>query len=467
MDPRREERRLNAVPDRSAIAVAALALSVTLALPRAARAETGPVTLPDSTVCESWRLPNGLGVTTRHVPRASAVSITVAYRIGNTGDPPGREGLARLMAEAAFTAAAGEIPERTRDEMESLRPLGWSLEVGSRSTLLTEIASPAQFPGALHQVAVRMRGVMVNDRSLRTALGTVKRELHEGYSGRADLALYYQVRDAAAGLPEGLSETYASGKGLQGIGVKEVRDGLAALYVPANAVLSLAGNLSGVDLHRQIEREFGALPSGARASDPPPVALKPGLRQITRGDLASPLGVVGIIAPALTDTTHPEFYLNALVIGSLCKDVWDPPAPPLTTRFKYSVLDDPDLVRFYPPVSASTTESRLVPEEYLLTIREMPTPGDDVYASIRLGVGWLLGGSLPFDALKRARTQPGTLLLLSTSMASRALAADDGFWADYRRRLEQTDGSSFDAWRNYFLALNHRASVLFSPGKRK
>ena len=59
------------------------------------------------------------------------------------------------------------------------------------------------------------------------------------------------------------------------------------------------------------------------------------------------------------------------------------------------------------------------------------------------------------------------LLLLSTSMASRALAADDGFWADYRRRLEQTDGSSFDAWRNYFLALNHRASVLFSPGKRK
>ena len=82
-------------------------------------------------------------------------------------------------------------------------------------------------------------------------------------------------------------------------------------------------------------------------------------------------------------------------------------------------------------------------------------------------MGWLLGGPLSFDALKRARTQPGTLLLLSTSMASRALAADDGFWADYRRRLEQTDGSSFDAWRNYFLALNHRASVLFSPGKRK
>src|SRR5438093_1542124 len=227
MDPRREERRLNAVPDRSAIAVAALALSVTLALPRAARAETGPVTLPDSTVCESWLLPNGLGVTTRHVPRTSAVSITVAYRIGNAGDPTGREGLARLLAEAAFTAAAGEIPERTRDEMESLRPLGWNLEVGTRSTLLTEIASPAQLP----------------------------------------------------------------------------------------------------------------------------VALRPGLRQITRSDLASPLGVVGIIAPALTDTAHPEFYLNALVIGSLCKDQWDPPAPPLTTRFKYSALDDPDLVRIYPPVS--------------------------------------------------------------------------------------------------------------------
>jgi len=458
---------LNAVHDRAAVALSALAFWATLAFPGAARAETGPVTLPDSTVCESWRLPNGLGVTTRHVPRANAVSITVAYRVGNVGDPPGREGLARLLAEAAFTGAAGEIPERTRDEMESLRPLGWSLEVGPRSTLLSEIASPGQFPGALHQVAVRMRGVAVNDRSLRTALETVKRELRESYSTRADLALYYQVRDAAAGLPERLSETYASGKGLQGIGVKEVQGGLAALYVPANAVLSLAGNLAAVDIHRQVEREFGALPSGVRAADPPPVALEPGLRQITRSDLASPLGVVGIIAPALADTTHPPFYLNALVIGSLCKDQWDPPAPPLSTHFQYSVLDDPDLVRFYPPISASATEARLVPEEYLLTIREMPAPDDVLYASIRRGVGWLLGGSLSLDALKRARTQPETLRLLSTSMASRALAADDGFWADYRRRLQQTDGSSFDAWRNYFLALNHRASVLFSPGKHR
>jgi hypothetical protein len=74
---------------------------------------------------------------------------------------------------------------------------------------------------------------------------------------------------------------------------------------------------------------------------------------------------------------------------------------------------------------------------------------------------------MPSDALKRARTQPETLRLLSTSMASRSLAAGEGFWSDYRRQLEQTGASSFDVWRSYFAAANHRASVLLSPAKTK
>ncbi|MBK7369815.1 MAG: insulinase family protein [Candidatus Eisenbacteria bacterium] len=115
--------------------------------------------LPDSTMFDGWKLANGLEVRARHVPGASGVAIVVAYRAGSSYEPPAREGMAQLLAELQFHAPAGDIPERSREEMASLRPLGWGVQVNERLATLTEIAAPDRFPGVLHQVATRMRGV--------------------------------------------------------------------------------------------------------------------------------------------------------------------------------------------------------------------------------------------------------------------------------------------------------------------
>ena len=90
-------------------------------------------------------LSNGLRVTTRHVPRAAGVSITLCYEVGAEHDPIGREGLAALAAEILFTGPSGDQPERTRAEMASLRPLGWNIKIGQRYTELSEVAAPDQF----------------------------------------------------------------------------------------------------------------------------------------------------------------------------------------------------------------------------------------------------------------------------------------------------------------------------------
>ena len=55
--------------------------------------------LADSTQSDGWRLGNGLEVRVRHIPRATGVAITVAYRAGSLHEPAGREGLADLLAE--------------------------------------------------------------------------------------------------------------------------------------------------------------------------------------------------------------------------------------------------------------------------------------------------------------------------------------------------------------------------------
>ena len=46
------------------------------------------------------------------------------------------------------------------------------------------------------------------------------------------------------------------------------------------------------------------------------------------------------------DTLQPQFYMSLLVLGSQVKAQWGSPEPPLGSRFQYSLLDDPDVVRF-------------------------------------------------------------------------------------------------------------------------
>src|SRR5437867_4132460 len=79
-----------------------------------AASRVAPDTLADSTVVESWTLDNGLAVSTRHVPDAQAVAITLGFAIGTDDDPGDREGLALVLDELVFMSAAGNVPARTR-----------------------------------------------------------------------------------------------------------------------------------------------------------------------------------------------------------------------------------------------------------------------------------------------------------------------------------------------------------------
>jgi hypothetical protein len=142
--------------------------------------------LADGTVADQWTLANGLKVVTRHVPGADAVAIVVAYPNGRDSDPAGQEGLSALMAEAAFSAAAGEIPARTHAELESQRPVGWNVQTERHRTEFAEMATPEQFPGVLHQVATRMRSVKLTDDVVsraREALRERQRALIDGDIG--------------------------------------------------------------------------------------------------------------------------------------------------------------------------------------------------------------------------------------------------------------------------------------------
>ena len=419
--------------------------------------------LPDSTLIDGWRLPNGLEVRARHIPQASGIAITVAYRAGSLNEPAGREGLADLMAELAFLAPAGDTPERTRDEMASIRPLGWSLRVNEHVALLTEIATNAQFPGVLHQVASRMRGVTVTEPVLRTALVNVRQSLGERRFGPADIALYYRVRDLALGRTDEQLLRRA-GKALDGVTLKEVDARLHAAYVPANAVLAIAGDLTSANVRQLVEAEFGAIPAGTPTAEAPEPVLRAATRTSPWNGITRRGVVIGVIAPALSDSLHPAFYLGALLTGAYMRDTYGPPTPPIRSRFQYSLLDEPDLVRFYPALMTDTTTTAGASSDFSTKLDLFAGSAVDkpMLDQVRYNVLWLIGGLIGPEMRKRMRADVAPLATLTSSMATRASWRGDEFWDRYQSRfLHSTLGHN--VFMDWMAEPSHQAVLEFTP----
>jgi len=444
-----------------ALALLALAPSATLA-------DARPDTLADSTWTDRWTLKNGLEVTARHIPQGNAVAVTAAYRVGRDHDPPDQSGLASLLAEVLLTAPAGDIPERSREEMSELRPRGWNLQVNARSSLMSELVPPARFPGLLRQVATRMRGVIVTDSLMARSLRLVIRDLGERYFGSPELTLMNQVRDLAAGVSDETLMRRAGGRGTQQMTAHEVADRLRRLYVPANAVLSVAGNLEGVDLHQLVSSLFEDIPGGTPLHQPPPVPLRAGARTITRPGLDQPLGIVGVLAPALDDSLHPNFYLNALFIGRFCEQRWGKAPPPLPGRFRYPVLADPTIVQIFPPARPNETDADQLGVVLQDAIEALAVAVIDpkVFEELRVNNVWILGGPMtpPFRA--HIREHSGTLNTLASTLALRALWGSDEFWTRYRERFLAPGVSGGDIWADHFQAPDQLVRLLLTPVKR-
>jgi hypothetical protein len=422
--------------------------------------------LPDSTVADAWRLDNGLEVRTRHIPGAKGVSVTLAFRAGSGYEPAGQEGLSELLAELEFMGAAGDVPERTRAEMASLRPLGWESRPGTRLVRFTEIATVAQLPGVLQQFAARLAGVSVTDAALKQALAQVRRDAGVRLFGDPADVLYWRSSALARGLSDQQLLREASMPGLSKLTPREVIAVMRAWYQPGNAALALVGDLSRLDPRVVVSTLFGKLPGGAALPDTVQVHLYPGKRTQPWKDLTEPVGVVAAQAPPLTDSLHAGFYLGMLVTGAGFNTSWGAPKPPLTARFQYSLLDEPELVRFYPPVRTDATDPDLlagaVYEQLQVVGGQMVTA--PIMNRVRKSVRWMVGGELPGTVLDTFRAEPNTMGSLSAGLATRALWRGDAFWAGYLANLDRLalGHSNYYEW---LADAKHQTLLLLTPAK--
>ncbi len=437
--------------------LAALSL---LTLAPLARAEM----LADSTVREAWTLPNGLEVRTLHVPGAAGVSVTVAYRAGSGHEPVALEGLSELLAELHFTAAAGDVPERSRDEMSSLRPLGWESRPGTRLVRFTEIATPAQLPGVLHQVARRMGGVTVDDASVKRALASVRRDRGAHYFGEPADALYWRTAAIAQGSTDESLVRAASLAHFDKTGARDLAPWLQRWYHAGNASLGIAGDLSGLDVRALVKTLFQPLAGGTALPDTVQVRLQAARRTAPFKSLEAPVGAIATSTPPLSDSLHPGFYLGMLVTGPALTHAWGGAAQPLRTRFQYSLLDEPELVRFYPPAPVGSADPELLAGALYEMLKVVG--GQQVVAPmlnrVKRSVRWLLGGELPAELLERLHTEPGGLGTLSSNLATRPLWRGDRFWNEYLARFDRL-ALGHNYFYEWITAPEHQVVLLLTP----
>ena len=267
---------------------------------------------------ERFALDNGLRVVVSPDRSVPTVGIAVFYDIGFRSEPVGRTGFAHLFEHLMFQGSA------SLDKGEADRLIEGNGGVGNGSThadytnYITQLPSNALDLG-LFLEADRMRAARLTDETLRNQIEVVKEEirvnvLNRPYGGFPwiDLppVMFKTYNNAHNG--------YGSFVDLESATTDDAADFFRRYYCPANAVLSVAGDLDADEARALIERHFGDIPRRrppARPdfSEPPPKSER---RQATVDRLA-PLPAIALGYRIPDPIGKLGEYLPVVVLGDL------------------------------------------------------------------------------------------------------------------------------------------------------
>jgi hypothetical protein len=193
--------------------------------------------------------------------------------------------------------------------------------------------------------------------------------------------------------------------------------------------------------------------------------MQPVDRFVVRPDVAKPVGIVAVIAPAIDDELHTSFLLGVLVLGGMTKDTWGK-SDVLASRFRYSVFAEPDLALFYPSMRSHLPETGEMGAAMDAAANRIQGTivSPEAYSSLRETVRWQFGGALSGRQLERMKTEPGSLNSLASAAASRSLWMGEEFWATYLDRLEQELAGAFERVGGYITHPTHQIRLLYRPG---
>jgi zinc protease len=251
------------------------ALLLLLCLGRAGQAGAQEAAFGTAT---SFTLANGLDMVVIEDHRTPVVTHMVWYKIGGGDDPPGASGLAHLLEHLMFRTLDAGAPESFAQIMSRLGAV-YNATTGPDSTWYFQRAAKEHLPELMAVEARRMSGLEVADGEVATERSVVREERRLVIESNPLQLLSERV----------MATLYQHhGYGRPPIGAHDTiltlrrEDALAAyhrFYVPANAVVVIAGDVTPGEVRKLAAGTYGAVPARtppvrASAAEPQPTEAR-------------------------------------------------------------------------------------------------------------------------------------------------------------------------------------------------
>ncbi len=374
-------------------------------------------------------LANGLRVVLAPDPSAPVVGVAVYYDVGIRSEPEGRTGFAHLFEHLMFQGSANV---GKTEHFTHVQSAGGTLNGSTHLdyTNYYEILPSGALELALFLEADRMRSVRLTQENLENQVAVVQEEirvnvLNRPYGGFPWILLPGVLFDTFPNAHNG----YGDFTDLEAATLDDARDFFDRYYAPANAVLSVAGDLDVDATLAMVERHFGDIPE--RAVTPPPSFAEPPLtaqRRAVHHDRLAPQPALAVGWRLPDPLGRLDDFLPYVLLAEVLTD-GD------ASRLERRLVQRDHLVSEVEAgigVMGSAIDARDPTPLIVETRHPAGTTTDAVLAALDDELARLAGGDLEPDELERVQAR----------LASRSLRANDSVMgrAQLHAVLEQQRG---------------------------
>jgi zinc protease len=207
---------------------------------------------------ESFRLPNGMEVLVIPDHRAPIVTHMVWYRLGSAEETPGKTGLAHFLEHLMFKGTA-KIPPGQFSRIVARN--------GGRDNAFTNYDFTAYYQSiakdrlslVMEMEADRMTGLKLTDKEVLPERDVVIEELRMRIEGNPAAQLVSEMNAALYG-PHPYGRDIIGHKAeIEKLTTQDALDFYKRFYTPNNAVLIVAGDITGKELRPLAEKYYGVI----------------------------------------------------------------------------------------------------------------------------------------------------------------------------------------------------------------
>ena len=284
--------------------------------PKATQSQPLAMSLPDLPITQ-YVLKNGLTVMLNEEHSIPSVATELVYLVGSGHEEQGRTGFAHLFEHLMFQGSE----HFDHDYFTPFEPIGAEVNGNTNAdrTVYYEVV-PSQYAElSLWMESDRMRSLLpaLNQVKLDNQREVVKNERRQRYEttpyGMAfwhlDAALYPDAHPYH-------HSTIGSHEDLSAASLADVKAFFERYYVPQNTALVVVGDFDTAATQSLIEKYFGDMPPGTRASTPAPVrpVLSENTHYIAEDAIQLPRVYFSWITPALFEEGDAELDLLSNVL---------------------------------------------------------------------------------------------------------------------------------------------------------